>query len=181
MGQDSSYEDFHPVLLRLLEDADPNVRHNAALSLVRFNDSRSRPELVAMLELIRLKADDAGTVDFIIKEEGAAVAVGAPVARIKRDDGVTSEVRAPEAGRVESLSVPEGNHVEAGRELIVIAPETEQLWEALRALYIIGMPQDIEYVDRYARPLPGVPERVRLQAVSTAESIRERARASTAN
>jgi len=174
MGNDNGHEEFHPVLLRLLGDSHPGVRHNAALSLVRFNDARARPELLAMLESRRLRAESPGTVEFIVKEEGAAVAEGAPLVRIKDDAGRTVELRAPEAARIEALVVSDGARVESGQEVMVLAPDVEQLWEALRALFIVGQPEEISLIDRYTRPIPGVPDRVRQQAVSTIEAIRTR-------
>jgi hypothetical protein len=50
MGQDNTSEVFRRALVECLEDSDPMVRRNAALSLVRFGDARGRPELVKILE-----------------------------------------------------------------------------------------------------------------------------------
>jgi hypothetical protein len=176
MGQDNTYQEFHATLLPMLKDESPGVRHNAALALVRFNDAAARPELVAMLEMTPLRAEAGGTVEFVIKEEGTPVAAGTPLARIKQADGRTVEMRAHEAARVETLTVADGSTVSAGSDLMVLSPETEQVWNALIALYIVGQPDDIPYIQRYAGQLPGIPERIHKQAVSTLEAIRERAR-----
>ena len=162
------------MLLRLLEDPYPGVRHNAALSLVRFSDDRARAELIAMLESRRLRAETSGAVEFIVKEEGASVAEGAPLARIKDDTGGAAELRAPEAARIEALAVSDGARVESGQELMVLSPQTEQLWGALRALFVVGQPEDIIQIERYTHPIPGVPDRVREQAASAIEAIRNR-------
>ncbi len=50
----------------------------------------------------------------------------------------------------------------------------EQVWEALRALYLVGGPEDIDDVQRLARGEPGMTERVRNQAALTADAIRKR-------
>src|SRR5262249_19323478 len=50
MGSDTSSQEFHQALLRLVNDSEPMVRRNAALALVRFQDSTGRPELVGMLQ-----------------------------------------------------------------------------------------------------------------------------------
>ena len=63
-----------------------------------------------------------------------------------------------------------------GQEVAVIAPDTEQVWEALRALYLVGQLEDLPAVTAYERDLPDVPERVREQAVLTEKAIRERAK-----
>ena len=175
MGQDNTYQDFHSALLALLADPNSGVRHNAALGLVRFGDSSARAELIAMLQTFTARADSAGTVELIVKEEGAPVVGNAPLARVHQPDGNTVEIRSPEASRVESIAVANGGRVEPGSELMTLSPSTEQVWEALRALYIVGQPEDIPYVQRYTRPVAGMPDRIQKQALSTIEAIRERA------
>ena len=175
MGQDNTYQDFHPALLLLLKDPVPGVRHNASLGLVRFGDVSARAELVAMLERQTVRADDAGTVELLLKEQGVALAAGAPLARIRRQDGTTIEIHAPESGRIDSISVSDGKNVEAGDELMNISPSAEEVWEALRALYVVGTADDIPYVQPYTRPTPTMPDRIQKQASSTIEQIRERA------
>ena len=174
MGQDNTYEEFHSALLDLLKDSHPGVRHNAALSLVRFNDPSGRPELQAMLTPQTLRAESDGTVEFFV-EEGAPFGEGAPLARIKQGEGQQVEVRAQEEGRVETLSVKSDAPVKAGDELMTISPSTEQVWQTLRAFYLIGRTEDGLYVERYARPLPGMPDRIQKQAFATLEAIRNRA------
>jgi len=175
MGQDNTHEDFHSALRPLLQDPSPGVRHNAALGLVRFGDSSGRSELIAMLEPYSVRAASAGVVELIIKEEGIAVAAHGPLARVKQDDGNTIEIRAPEASRIESVLVTNSSKVEAGSELMTLGPSTEQVWEALRALYLIGQPEDIPYVQRYTRPVSAIPDWIAKQAAYTVEAIRERA------
>lgn len=175
MGQDNVNEDFHYALRPLVKDSSPGVRHNAALALVRFGDSSGRPELIAMLEPYAVRAETAGVVELIIKEEGIAIAANGPLARVKQDDGNTIAVHAPEAGRVESILVANGSKVEAGSELMTLSPSTEQVWEALRALFLVGQPEDIPYVQRYTRPIATMPDSVLKQAGSTLEAIRDRA------
>ncbi|HSB11041.1 MAG TPA: HEAT repeat domain-containing protein [Blastocatellia bacterium] len=172
MGQDNAYQDFHPALLSLLQDPIAGVRHNAALALVRFGDTSGRPEIVAMLEPATLRAESSGTVELIIKEEGAPVAAGAPLARITHPDGSKVEVRAAEAGRIDSISAADGKSVEIGDELMTLSPSPDQVWEALRALYLVGRPDDIPHVQRYTRPSATMPDRVRQQAASTVDAIR---------
>ena len=176
MGQDNANEDFHNALRPMLKDVNPGVRHNAALALVRFGDLSVRPELVAMLEPYSVRSESAGTVELIIKEEGVAVAANGPLARVKQDDGgATVEIRAPEAARVESVLITSGARVDAGKEFMILAPSTEQVWEALRALYVLGQPEDVPYVQRYARPVASMPDSVVKQAQATIEAIRRRA------
>jgi len=58
---------------------------------------------------------------------------------------------------------------------MTLSPSTEQLWKALRALYLIGRPEDIPDVQRYARALPSIPDKIQKQAAFTIEAIRSRA------
>lgn len=174
MGQDNTNEDFHSALRTLLRDPSPGVRHNAALALVRFADSSGRLELIAMLEPYTVHSENAGIVELIIKDEGVAIAANGPLARVKQADGNVVEIRAPEAGRLESVMVVNGDRVEAGKELMTLAPSIDQVWEALRALFIVGQPEDIPQVQRYSRPGSSLPDRIQKQAAATLEAIRRR-------
>jgi hypothetical protein len=175
MGQDNTYQDFHSALLLMLQDPIAGVRHNAALGVVRFGDSSARQELVAMLKPFAVRAEASGAVDLVVKEPGVAVAANGTLARLRESGGSAVEIHGSEAGRVESISIANGASVEAGTELMTLAPSTEQVWEALRALYIIGKPEDIAEIQRYTRPSPTIPDRIQKQATSTVEAIRDRA------
>ena len=175
MGHDNTAEEFHASLLSLLQDENATVRGTAALWLVRFNDASGRPELVRMLRFTTLRAEESGTIELLVKE-GLPVASGAPVARIKKDDGQTVEIRAKEAGRVSTLVVTDESRVETGADVMTLSPTIEQVWESLRALYLVGQTEDSPYVERYTRPLPGLPDQVQKQAAETMEAIRSRAR-----
>jgi multidrug efflux pump subunit AcrA (membrane-fusion protein) len=86
------------------------------------------------------------------------------------------EVRSPIAGRVRSFSVARGAQVQAGSELATMDPAPEQVWEALRALYLVGQKEDLPAVTAYQKNLPNMPDRVRDQAVLTEKAIVERKR-----
>jgi hypothetical protein len=174
MGQDNKSEEFHAALLPLIKDGNAGVRHNAAVQLVRFNDASSRTELLAMLEPTTLRAESDGTVEFIIDEEGRAVAANSPLARIKNTDGQVSEIRSPEAGRIEMFAVPDKATVKTGDKVVVLAPSVEQVREALKALFIVGLPEDIPSIQRYTGQVSGMSDAVQKQAVATLEAIRSR-------
>jgi hypothetical protein len=180
MGQDNSCDEFHSTLLPLLGDSDAGVRHNAALSLVGFGDPAGRRELTDMLASHTITAVTAGTAELIVDDEGVQVAPGAPLVRIKQDDGQTREIHAVEEARVELLKISDGVRVEDGSDLVVLAPSTEQAWEALRALYIVGGQDDIRFIERYVRPFAGLPDRIQKQALATIEAIRTRDQRNTA-
>src|SRR5690349_25114462 len=68
MGFDNSSPEFHNALLKLVHDDEPIVRRNAALALVRFNDSSGREELVAVLQPYVLKAPADGVLASSMRE-----------------------------------------------------------------------------------------------------------------
>ena len=69
-----------------------------------------------------------------------------------------------------------GQTVASGEEIASLDPGTDQVWEALRALYLVGQPEDIPAIQPYERELPEIPDHIRKQAVETERSIRERAK-----
>ncbi len=174
MGQDNHSPEFHEALLKLVQDPAAMVRWNAALALVRFGDLTAEPQLRLMLRPYNLLAPRAGTVSFQLKEQDA-VRAGSIVARISNGNAEPIEVHSPLAGQVERWVAKDRAKVIAGDEIAILSPGQEQVWEALRALYLVGRTDDLEDVDRFARGVSGMPERVRQQATLTAEAIRRRA------
>jgi pyruvate/2-oxoglutarate dehydrogenase complex dihydrolipoamide acyltransferase (E2) component len=140
---------------------------------VRFGDASGRSQIVALLEPAKITAPMAGK----IVDNGAvgtAVRQGGLVAKVQTDGQVT-EVRSPITGRIRSISARAGQDVAAGAEIATIDPDTEQVWEALRALYLVGQPEDLPAILPYKRDLASIPDRVREQAVLAEQAIRERA------
>lgn len=177
MGQDNKSEEFHRSLLKLVEDHEPKVRWNAALALVRFGDASGKVQLRLMLQPYKLLAPQAGTVTFRLKE-GDTVRSGSIIARIRGGEEKPSDVLSPLAGLVERRLVKDTAKVNPDDEIALVSPGEDQVWESLRGLYLIGTPDDLEDVDRFARGVPGMPDRVRQQAALTAEAIRQRAQGS---
>jgi biotin carboxyl carrier protein len=178
MGQDVTSKDavsagFHQALLKMLDDPSIMVRGNAALSLVRFGDASGRPHIVALLQPTKVIAPQAGKITDS-SALGTPIHQGGIIAKIE-SGGQTVEVRSPISGRLRELAVQPGQSVAAGDAIAVLDPGTEQVWEALRALYLIGQPEDIPAIQPYERELPEIPDHVRQQAVATEKAIRERA------
>jgi hypothetical protein len=174
MGQDISGPGFHEALLKMLNDPLPTVRGNAALSLVRFGDASGRPQIVALLQPAVIAAPAAGRITDTDRP-GTAIHRGGMVAKLQNGEQ-TVEVRSPISGRLRSLAVQTGQTVAAGTEVATVDPGTEQVWEALRALYLIGQPEDLPAITPYQRELPEIPDRIRQQAVLTEKEIRDRAK-----
>ena len=149
------------------------VRGNAALSLVRFGDAAGRPQIVALLQPASIVAPVAGRV-IDMDKAGTSVRQGGLIAKL--NDGVrTTEIRAPITGRIRALSVATGATVAAGTQLAAIDPGSEQVWEALRALYLVGQLDDLPAVRNYQRNVPEIPDRLREQALLTEKAIQARA------
>lgn len=176
MGQDNQSREFHAALTGLLGDPDPLVRRNAALSLVRFGDASGMTELRAMLQPYALLSPSAGRLSIRLKE-GNPVNPGTLLGRLQRGDEA-SELRSPLPGAVGTWLVVDGAAVSEDEPLVLLSPGEEQVWEALRALYLVGEESDLLDVERFARGVEGMPEKVRAQAQLTADAIRRRASSS---
>ena len=178
MGQDTAGPGFHDALLKMLEDTSMIVRGNAALSLVSFGDSSGRPQIISLLQPVAITAPTAARV-MDTAGVGTAIHQGGLVAKLQDGDGQqTRELRSPITGRVRTLSTATGASVVPGTAIATVEPGEEQVWEALRALYLIGQLEDLPAIRPYQRELPEVPERLRRQAIETERAIQERARAS---
>jgi len=175
MGQDTSGAGLHEALLKMLHDPSAMVQGNAALSLVRFGDASGRAQIVALLKPATIIAPIAGQV-IDTDKLGTAVHQGGLIAKVRGGEQ-TAEVRSPIGGRIGALTVAIGAHVDAGNELATVEPGAEQVWEALRALYLIGQAEDLEAVRLYERESQEISDRVRQQAILTEKAIRERAEA----
>jgi hypothetical protein len=173
MGQDTTDVEFHESLLRLLGDSSLLVRGNAALSLVRFGDQLGRAQIVALLAPAVIVAPSAGVVSDTDKI-GTPIHQGGVIAKLQNRQE-TLEMRSPIGGRICTLSVGKGMYVTPGAEIARVAPADEQVWEALRALYLIGQLDDLSAILPYERALPEISDRVRQQAAATEKAIRDRA------
>lgn len=172
LGQDEKRQDALPVLHGLIRDPEPMVRRNAALALVRFGDDGGHDEIVGMLRPYTAASPAAGAARLRLKPDDT-VDVGTLLARVSR--GVAEvEVRSDVPGRVLKAVVSEGATVAAGDPLYLLAPSDDEVFEALRALYLIGRTGDLEAIGASAGPGAVVSTRVRQQASLTAEAIRKR-------
>ena len=170
MGQDRAYPPFHQALLTLIHDPEAMVRRNAALSLAAFGDAAARAELLAMLRPYVVRAPVAGPLRYRLKL-GDYVNPGTLLARVG-----SSEVRSPAPGEVRTLERREGDAVAPGDALAELSVDKNHVWEALRALYVVGQVDDLDDVRRFTRPLPNLPESVARQAALTAQAIQARGR-----
>jgi hypothetical protein len=200
MGQETSGAGFHDALLKMLQDSSPMVRGNAALSLVRFGDATGRPQIVALLQPAEVRVPTSGQIGPSAKEDfwsdkgrtagvvdtaavGTSIREGGVVAKLNSavftDGTADPQLRSPITGRVRTMAVQRGSEVRPGDLVAVIDPATEQVWEALRALYLVGQVDDLPSIRPYERDVPDVSNDVRQQAVEAERAIQARATATS--
>ena len=172
MGQDTSVAAFHETLLKMLADPSQMVRGNAALSLVRFGDATGRPQILALLQPAYIASPESGRI-VDTDRPGTAIHQGGLIAKLEFGNKQIAEIRSPIPGRIRSVNGT-GANVAAGAEIAVVDPATDQVWEALRALYLVGQPDDLPAIRPYERDLPDISNDVRQQAAETEQAIRKR-------
>jgi biotin carboxyl carrier protein len=173
MGYDNKSEEFHATLIKLLADKEPMVSRNAALALVRFNDSSGREALMSTLKPLAVSAPEAGVVNSTLNE-GSPVSRGTLLARVLESNGALREVRSPIPGKIEKIVTANGATVSSGNTMLTISSDANSIWEALRGLALIGRLEDLNEIERYARGVDSLPERIKQQAALTAKTIQSR-------
>jgi biotin carboxyl carrier protein len=169
MGQDNQSPEFHMALLKQLTDANPMVRRNAALSLVRFADPSGHGVIAGMLAPYSISAPRSGTLATRLKP-GDVINPGTLVAHVAVS-GENVEMRSEVPGTISQWIVADGAQVQAGQPILVVDPSPEMVWESLRALYLIGQEADAPAVNRYTRDVEGMPPQIQQQAALTAKEI----------
>jgi hypothetical protein len=173
MGQDNRSEAFHRALRGLLGDPEVMVRRNAALALVRFGDDAGRAELIRILEPWLITSPAQGRIRIKL-EPDQEVGRKALLARLQLGGGREIEVRSPGSGRVAALYASNNSWIGAGTRLLSLRSDPDEVWEALRGLYLVGRSEDLPAVEQYVRIRPAIPDHVRRQATLTAQAIRMR-------
>jgi hypothetical protein len=173
MGQDNSAPEFHDALRKMLDDPQPMVRRNAALSLVRFKDDSGHAQIVDMLKPYAMPVPQgvAGTIRERLKPRDT-INPGTMVARVETADSKKIELRANVPGTLMNWTVADGSAIQPGQTIVMISPDETMVWESLRALYLIGTPEDAAAVEPYARGIAGLPPQIQQQATLTLQKLR---------
>jgi len=179
MGEDNTYEPFCERLRRLLADAEPVVRYNAATALTRFGDASGRPVLREMLGAHVVKAEWSGaaldgTVVDALREGDFARPLG-QLALVDVGGGEQERILAPLEGRLARVRIDKGGRLREGEAIAEIAPNPAQVEAALRGLYLVGRVEDLDVIEPYLEPSAEFPTRVGQQARATAAAVRGRA------
>jgi len=173
MGQDPTGTGFHDALLRMLNDASPMVRGNAALSLVRFGDASGRPQIVALLQPAHISSPQSGRI-VDADRSGTAIHQGGLIAKLQKWPGADCGNPFANSGANSLGSRNRCKHRGWSGKSRWLTLQPSRLWEALRALYLVGQADDLPAVLPYERDLPDISNDVRQQAVETEKAIRER-------
>jgi biotin carboxyl carrier protein len=173
MGQDNKSEEFHQALLTLLNDAEPLVRRNAALQLVRFGDASGRPELRAMLRSFEAKSPIAGSVVSLLSQ-GTKIKAGGLLGRIRDPSNAVQEFRSPLDGSIGALSVKEGETIGVGQTIVWLIPDRATISDALHALAYIGTKDDLPLIETFSQGSVTSDNEIKQQAASTAKAISNR-------
>jgi multidrug efflux pump subunit AcrA (membrane-fusion protein) len=160
--------------VRLMQDPNPMVRRNAALALVRFGDASGLAEIRSMLQPSAIAAPSGGSALDERLKAGDAINPGTLLARIEHGDRATSELRSQIPGIIRRWLVPDKAAVAKGQPIVRVDPSVSEIWESLRALYLIGQLEDLPAIEEIARGAGDIPPNVRQQAELTATAIRSR-------
>ena len=82
------------------------------------------------------------------------------------------EIRSPLIGKVDRLLVANGANLAKGDAVLTMKSDEQSVWEALRALSVVGQPEDLGLIESYASGAEPVSERLKQQASLTATAIR---------
>jgi multidrug efflux pump subunit AcrA (membrane-fusion protein) len=127
-----------------------------------------------MLRPCVVRSPGAGVLSFRLAELDA-VTTGTLLAHTNAVGGESLEIRSPLPGRVYKRVAVDGQSVTPGEAILLISPAPAQVWEALRALVLIGRQEDLPQVEQFARAsdeASGITPNIRRQAVLTAQAIR---------
>lgn len=172
MGQDATSPEFEHELVALLGDSNPMVRRNAALALVRFHDTGGLNEIRAMLQPYSVQAAYSGKLLERLKPQ-EAINPGALLGWVQTAAG-KQEMRSQVPGTIDHWLAADGAPVNAGQPVMSVLPNESEVWEALRALYLVGQQQDLPVIEQFENGADDMPLEVRRQATTTAEAIRSR-------
>lgn len=172
MGFDNTSTQFHEALAKLLQDREPIVRRNAALALVRFNDSSGRAELVSILKPYPISAPVNGVIASTL-QEGATVARSTMIARLQQSTGDIVQLRSPLPGKINKVLKAKDAPVAEGEEVLSLNSDENSIWEALRGLALVGTADESAIIHDYATSNE-VSTRIRDQANVTQNAIQTR-------
>jgi len=78
-------------------------------------------------------------------------------------------------GQIQTILLRDGSPVPQGQDTFSLSPDEKNTWEALRGLYLVGLPEDVPVIEPFTHPTAGPSSRVREQARLAIEAIQRRA------
>ena len=174
MGQDNTAPEFHQALLPMLNDPNPMVQRNAALSLVRFQDDSGHAQIVSMLQPYVMEAPLAGVLSTRLKA-GDIVNPGTLVGHIEvsREEQRSPRERTRHGGPLARAE---------RRDSYALASQSSRwlptkAWPGKRCARYFSQarPNDLPYVKRFVRGIRRHVAPSGAQAQATARAIQDRA------
>jgi hypothetical protein len=84
------------------------------------------------------------------------------------------EVRSNIPGTLDRWLAANESNVTGGQPILSLLPSESMVWEALRALYLIGTPDDLPVVAHFVRGVDGMSPQIAQQAQATMKAINAR-------
>jgi pyruvate/2-oxoglutarate dehydrogenase complex dihydrolipoamide acyltransferase (E2) component len=106
--------------------------------------------------------------------KAAPVSRGTLLARIREPNNEIAAMRSPLSGSIDSIMVATGSTVTTGQLVLTIKSDEQSVWEALRALAVVGTPEDLKLIEDYASGTSSNTDRIKQQAALTANAIKSR-------
>jgi len=126
-----------------------------------------------MLNPFTVNAPVGGTLESNLSK-AASVSRGTLLARIREPNGEIAAMRSPLSGSIDNIIAATGSPVTTGQAILTIKSDEQSIWEALRALAVVGTPGDLQLIGSYASGAATSSDRLKQQATLTANAIKSR-------
>jgi pyruvate/2-oxoglutarate dehydrogenase complex dihydrolipoamide acyltransferase (E2) component len=118
-----------------------------------------------------IRSPNSGSVFYLVSE-GDWVNKGGIIANLNLNN-IKTPIQSDASGWLQTKLLPEGSLTTAGETLILLKPNPKHVWESLRALYLLGGPEELEIV-RSVLSESSFDQKIHQQAASTAKAIQKR-------
>jgi hypothetical protein len=88
-------------------------------------------------------------------------------------------MRSPLLGKIDRLLGAKGSNLPKGDAVLTIKSDEQSIWEALRGLSVVGQEEELPLIERYSSGAEPANDRIKQQAVLTANAIKSHANPGT--
>jgi hypothetical protein len=78
-------------------------------------------------------------------------------------------------GKIEQVLIGNDQAIKSGQTILTLNSDSTSIWEVLRGLALVGTPEDLVEIERYAQGVDSLPDRIKQQAALTVRAIQSRA------